>query len=157
MDKFIIIFLTLYYILLILYLTYRKREKNDLVVQFKKRFLLFYIIASLLLSLILVIPLLFGKLPSVYTVLIVIILLGVCFFCVMWYKNFYISYDENYFIYNNFLNKKYKIQYKEVKKLDTNSDIIIFEAKGKSFFVINNKKFVNNINEFINILKTKNK
>ena len=57
-----------------------------------KAIFVFYIIASLLLSLILVIPL-YLQLPSVYTVLIVIILLGVCFFCYV-AKNLY---DEKLF------------------------------------------------------------
>ena len=73
----------------------------------------------------------------------------------MWYKNFYIEYDENYFIYNNILTKNFKIFYTEIDYLNTKGDIVILEAKNKNFFIINNKGFVKNISDFISFVKDK--
>lgn len=155
MREFVVIFLALYYIGLILYITYKKRKGNDFIVQFKKKFLIFYIITSLLLSFIMIFPMLFGLIPKAWTVVIIIILKLITFICVMWYKNFYIEYDANYFIYNNILTKNFKIFYTEIDYLNTKGDIVILEAKNKNIFIINNKGFVKNISNFISFVKDK--
>lgn len=155
MREFVVIFLALYYIGLILYITYKKRKGNDFIVQFKKKFLIFYIITSLLLSFIMIFPMLFGLIPKAWTVVIIIILKLITFICVMWYKNFYIEYDANYFIYNNILTKNFKIFYTEIDYLNTKGDIVILEAKNKNLFIINNKGFVKNISNFISFVKDK--
>lgn len=155
MREFVVIFLALYYIGLILYITYKKRKGNDFIVQFKKKFLIFYIITSLLLSFIMIFPMLFGLIPKAWTVVIIIILKLITFICVMWYKNFYIEYDANYFIYNNILTKNFKIFYTEIDYLNTKGDIVILEARNKNIFIINNKGFVKNISNFISFVKDK--
>ena len=81
MREFVVIFLALYYISLILYITYKKRKGNDFIVQFKKKFLIFYIITSLLLSFIMIFPMLFGLIPKAWTVVIIIILKLITFIC----------------------------------------------------------------------------
>ncbi len=155
MQIYVIVFLSILFISLVIYLSYKKRIKQDNIVNFSKLFLSFYILCLVILSGWMAFPLFFGVEPKIGTVILINLLMLACILCIIWYKNFYIIYEEEYFTYSTLLGKKYKIYYTEVDELSSKGDIIFIEAKGHTFYILNNKKFVPNIKQFIEVLRTK--
>jgi hypothetical protein len=109
----------------------------------------------LLLSALMLFPFFIGIQPKAWTVVILTLLLLVCVVCIIWYKNFYILYEEEYFIYSNIFAKSYKIYYSEVEDFSSKGDIIFIEAKNKDFYILNSQRFVPNVKQFITLLRNK--